>query len=88
VELAKVTSKGQITLPIAIRELLELNEGDKVVFFKKNNDIVIRNTNTAMNALADVQKAFDGEADRLGLKTEEDIVNMVKEFRKEKKKKQ
>jgi len=39
--------------------------------------------NSAMLALEQVQKAFEGEAERLDLKTEEDVVNMVKEVRKE-----
>ena len=43
-ELAKVTSKGQITIPVEIRELLKLKEGSKVLFFKKGNDVVIKNS--------------------------------------------
>lgn len=31
-EMAKVSSKGQVNIPIAIRKHLNLNEGDKVVF--------------------------------------------------------
>ena len=31
-EMAKISSKGQINIPIAIRKHLGLNEGDKVVF--------------------------------------------------------
>jgi len=31
-EIAKVSSKGQITIPIEIRKKLNLKEGDKVVF--------------------------------------------------------
>ncbi|EMB29510.1 AbrB family transcriptional regulator [Treponema denticola MYR-T] len=31
-ELAKVTSKGQITIPLTIRNLLGLKTGDKVFF--------------------------------------------------------
>ena len=34
-ELAKVTTKGQITIPKSIRELLDLKEGSKVLFIKK-----------------------------------------------------
>ncbi len=30
-EMAKVSSKGQINIPIEIRKYLNLNEGDKVV---------------------------------------------------------
>ena len=33
-ELAKVTSKGQITIPLVIRDMLGLKSGDKV-FLKK-----------------------------------------------------
>jgi AbrB family looped-hinge helix DNA binding protein len=29
---AKVTSKGQVTIPASVREALELREGDEVVF--------------------------------------------------------
>ena len=83
-ELAKVTTKGQITIPKAIRELLDLKEGSKILFIKKGNDIVIQNS--AMVALEKIQDAFDGEAERLGLETEEDVIKMVKEFRKNRKK--
>ena len=29
---AKVTSKGQVTIPVSVREALDLREGDEVVF--------------------------------------------------------
>lgn len=83
-ELAKVTTKGQITIPKSIRELLDLKEGSKIIFIQKGKDIVIQNS--AMLALEKIQKAFDGEAERLGLETEDDIVEMIKEFRKNRKK--
>ena len=83
-ELAKVTTKGQITIPKSIRELLGLKEGSKILFIKKGDDIVIQNS--AMLALDKIQNAFEGEAERLGLETEEDVVEMIKEFRKNRKK--
>ncbi len=83
-ELAKVTTKGQITIPKPIRELLDLKEGSKILFIQKGKDIVIQNS--AMLALEKIQSAFDGEAERLGLETEEDVVEMIKEFRKNRKK--
>ena len=83
-ELAKVTTKGQITIPKSIRELLDLKEGSKIIFIQKGEDIVIQNS--AMIALENIQKAFEGEAERLGLETEEDVVKMIKEFRKNRKK--
>jgi len=80
-ELAKLTSKGQLTVPVAIRKKLRLKEGDKVIFLADSDGIRI--VNASLLALERVQKAFAGEAERLGLKTEQDIVDMVKEVRRE-----
>lgn len=83
-ELARVTTKGQITIPKEIRELLNLKEGSKVLFIKKGKEVIIKNS--AMIALENIQKAFEGEAERLGLKDEEDVVKMIKEERRKRKK--
>ena len=83
-ELAKVTTKGQITIPKTIRELLNLKEGSKILFIQKGKDIIIKNS--AMLALEKIQDSFSGEAERLNLETEEDVVNMIKEFRNNRKK--
>ena len=41
---AKITSKGQITIPKIVRNTLELEEGDSVLFyFDKRNSIKIVN---------------------------------------------
>ena len=80
-ELAKVTSKGQITIPIEIRKKLGLKEGSKVLFLEEAGRIYL--ANSSMEALREAQAAFAGEAERLGLETEEDVVAMVKELRKE-----
>ena len=80
-ELAKVTSKGQITIPIEIRKKLGIKEGSKVLFLEEAGRIYL--SNSSMEALREAQAAFAGEAERLGLETEEDIVAMVKELRKE-----
>ncbi|MCL2811705.1 MAG: hypothetical protein FWD25_07435 [Clostridia bacterium] len=39
--------------------------------------------NAAMVALKNAQNAFTGEAERLGLKTEQDVVDLVKAVRRE-----
>lgn len=83
-ELAKVTTKGQITIPKEIRKLLDLKEGSKIIFIQKGDDIVIQNS--AMLALEKIQNAFEGEAERLGLESEEDVVELIKEHRKNRKK--
>lgn len=42
-ELAKLSTRGQITLPLAIRRKLGVKDGDKVVFFEENGRIVVEN---------------------------------------------
>lgn len=34
-EIAKISSKGQITIPISVRNRLHLNTGDKVLILEK-----------------------------------------------------
>lgn len=79
-ELAKLTSKGQITIPIDIRRKLGIKEGDKILFIEEAGRIYI--LNSSMEALKEAQAAFSGEAERVGLKNEDDVVAMMKEFRK------
>ena len=79
-ESAKVTAKGQVTIPKSIREFLEIKEGSKILFIQKGNNVIIKNS--AMIALKNIQKEFDGEAKRLGLETEDDVVEMIKKYRK------
>ncbi|MEW9082251.1 AbrB/MazE/SpoVT family DNA-binding domain-containing protein [Caldanaerobacter subterraneus] len=80
-ELAKVTTRGQITIPKEIRKKLNLKEGDKVVFIEENGKIIIENS--AVFALRQIQNEFKGEAEKAGLKSEQDIVDLVKKIRKE-----
>lgn len=80
-ELAKITSKGQITIPIGIRKALGLKDGDKVIFFEQNGKIIMENS--SLIALREIQQAFSGEAERLGLKDESDVAALVNEVRKE-----
>ena len=80
-ELAKITSKGQITLPVELRRKLNLKEGGKVAFIESKNGYTL--INPLMLAIENAQKAFKGEAERLGLKTEADVVKLVNEVRRE-----
>ena len=79
-ESAKVTAKGQVTIPKSIREFLEIKEGSKILFIQKGDNLIIKNL--AMIALRNIKKEFDGEAKRLGLETEDDVVEMIKKYRK------
>jgi len=79
-ELAKVTTKGQVTIPIEIRKKLNIKDGDKLLFIEKPDGIII--LNPTMMALDKIGRAFEGEAERLGLKNDDDVVAMIKEIRK------
>ena len=78
--LAKVSANGQITVPVEIRRALKLKEGDKVLFFQRENgEIVI--DNASASALFKVQSAMAGAADELGLSSEDDVQALVDEVR-------
>lgn len=38
---SKITVKGQVTLPVAVRKRLDVKPGDKVIFREKDGDIVV-----------------------------------------------
>ncbi len=40
---AKLTSKGQITIPKIVRDKMELEEGDMVIFHLEDNDVKMTN---------------------------------------------
>ena len=80
-ELAKITSKGQITIPVDIRRKLGVKEGDKVLFVEEAGKVYI--LNASMEAIKEAQAAFAGEAEHAGLKNEDDVVAMIKQLRRE-----
>ena len=43
-ELAKITSKGQITIPKEIRKKLGVKDGDKVLFVEEEGRIIMMNS--------------------------------------------
>lgn len=80
-EVAKISSKGQITIPVSVRNKLKLKTGDKVVILEENGRFYFENS--AMLAFKRAEKAFEGEAQKAGFQTEEDMQDYMKELRKE-----
>ena len=80
-EVAKITSRGQVTIPIDIRKKLGVKEGDKIIFVEDDSRIII--VNAAKVAFANMRAAFAGEAERIGLTSEQDVVALVDEVREE-----
>ncbi len=79
--LAKVTTKGQITIPIEIRNKLGIREGDKILFLEDSGRIFLMNS--SMNAIRNAQADFAGAAEEAGLQSEEDLIHMLADFRRE-----
>ena len=56
-ELARMTTKGQLTIPIAIRRLLGVEAGDQVIFYEKDGQIVIAGADPASLQAAQIAAA-------------------------------
>ena len=78
---ARISAKGQITIPIEIRKRLGVQEGDKVVFIEKDDNIVLLNPNRL--AWNELQKGFEGAAEEAGFQNEQDVVDYCNEVRRE-----
>jgi AbrB family looped-hinge helix DNA binding protein len=79
-EVAKITSKGQITIPRDIRVKMELKKGDKIIFFEENGKYFFQNS--ASVALKRIQKSMKAEAERAGFNNPDDVVHYIKSRRK------
>lgn len=78
--LAKMSSDGQITIPAEIRRLLRLKSGDKILFLQKTNGEIVIN-NASAQALYTAQKAFEGVAEQIGVYNDDDVQALVDEVR-------
>jgi len=81
VDNAKVMAKGQITIPKDIREVLGVSSGDRVSFVVEGN--TVRLVNSAVYAMQVLQSEMQGEAERTGLTSDEDVMALVREMRDE-----
>ena len=77
--LAKVSANGQVTVPVEIRRRLQLKEGDKLLFFERDGEIVINNASAT--AILRAQDAFAGAAGDFGISGTEDVQSLVDEVR-------
>ena len=79
---AKITSKGQVTLPIEVRNLLGVSEGDRVLFVHMDDGSVsLRSSN--LDVLLEAQKEFSGAAAEAGITSEADVSELVRSIRAE-----
>jgi AbrB family looped-hinge helix DNA binding protein len=81
VDNAKVMSKGQVTIPKDVREILGVSGGDRVTFIVEGSNVRI--VNSAVYAMQMLQNEMNGAAEPVGLASEEDVTALVKEIRDE-----
>ncbi len=81
-----VSSKGQISLPVAIRKLLSINSGDKLVAYASGDVIMLKTLKlpTAEEFKASLDEAQEWAAD-VGYQ-EEDVNDIIKSVRQRKRK--
>ncbi len=79
-DIAKMSSKGQITIPISIRQALKLKAGDKIVIQEENGRFYF--DNAALVAFARIEKEFQGAASEAGFSSEEDMQEYMQGIRK------
>lgn len=81
VDNAKVMAKGQITLPKDIREALGVQAGDRVTLIRQDNQVIMMNS--AVYAMKMLQTAMEGEAEKAGLRSDDDVTKLVMDMRAE-----
>ena len=78
---AKVMAKGQVTIPKDVRNVLRVSNGDRVSFIVEGNTVKI--VNSAIYAMQMLQQEMKGEAEKTGLASDEDVIDLVSGMRKE-----
>ena len=79
VDNAKIMAKGQITLPKDIRDALRVAAGDRVTLISEGDRVIMMNS--AVYAMKMFQKEMEGEAEKTGLHSDDDVVDMIMEMR-------
>ena len=80
-EVAKLSEKGQITIPVSIRRQLNLKSGDKVIFYEEDGRFYVENE--AAIAFYRAQERFSGVAKEAGFESPEDLQSYISEIHKE-----
>lgn len=83
IDMGTVTSRGQISVPSKIRAEINLEKGDKVLFYLSNGTIIMKKVTT--KSFEEITKPLIREAERLGLKQRK-VNEVVHRYRKSKKK--
>lgn len=81
VDTAKVMSKGQVTIPKDVRNILGIGPGSRVSFIVENG--TVRIVNSMFFSLKQAQKALEGEAKKIGFDSEDVVAEYISQMRRE-----
>ncbi len=81
IEMGKISSRGQVAIPLDIRESLGLNDGVKVLFFADNDTLLIKKVTE--QSFAELTKPLKEAAQKAGMK-EKDAPGIIQRFRQRK----
>jgi len=79
IEMATVSSRGQICIPRGIREDMGLKEGSKVLFILSDDSLLVKRVN--MKTFAEITKPLKDAPKKI---KESEVVDLIHKFRKEK----
>ena len=79
-DVAKLSSKGQLTIPQNIRNKLRLKQGDKVVFVEEPNGRIYL-ANASLVVFNELAVSMQGEAAAQCVLTEADVNDLLRDVR-------
>jgi AbrB family looped-hinge helix DNA binding protein len=92
-ETVKMSARGQITIPNAMRARMKLKGGDTIALIEgeENGEIYISNTSTSslkiiqhLSSLKAIQQEMEGEAEKAGFNTPDDVAAYIRNMRQNK----
>jgi len=78
----RVNEHGQIIVPQMFTEEIGFRKGEEIQLLKRNGYFIAKPA--SIDPWKELQKLMEGEAEKVGWKTDEDVVQFIKELRKEK----
>jgi AbrB family looped-hinge helix DNA binding protein len=80
IEMGKISSRGQIAIPSGIRQELDLNEGNKVLFVLEDDTLIMKKVTS--KSFREITRPLKEAAKKAGFK-ESDVGGIVHRARKE-----
>lgn len=81
INLAEISTNGQITVPAEVRRALGLKSGDKILFTRDSTNGRYYLSNASEVAIIQAQSAFSNARKDFAVSNEEDIQVLVDELR-------